>query len=432
MWRISRNNGALFRRAALGLSLSLLSGCVLVDDFGARPTALNAAAADAKGQMVLANIIRAAYSEPLQFSDFTSNVGSVSAEASLGASASVPTRGGFGTPLEQQFLGLNPSIGGSVGNNFTVNNIVSQEFYNGLQAPITTEQIASLLYSGTDPRVVLLLAISEIEIIKNNKRSILRNDPTNGRDFSAFVSAVRMLEASGFTGELVSETTPIGPPLNREEARELLSAVIGAPSAAPTLSGEGGLYRINKKSPKTRFCFDSLRRFGATRRYDTQYYTVERGEEVGRRIPLVVAGGRADPDTTVILTADDFCGARKGTRNSQDLARSLKIRTRSIDGMFNYLGKLVRMELGLETGARVDLRYPLVDPSVLYAPFHLREDERGVFPVSHRGRAYSVNLDPNGQADGSTRVLQLLIKLLALNSSVKDFPQQPILTVVGR
>jgi hypothetical protein len=77
------------------LSLSALEGCAVVDQYGSRAIEYNEQTTAAKNSIVLLNILRAAYREPLQFTDVTTVTGTASARGSL--SADIPVR--IGEPV---------------------------------------------------------------------------------------------------------------------------------------------------------------------------------------------------------------------------------------------------------------------------------------------------------------------------------------------
>src|SRR4051812_24621815 len=79
---------ACYRRIFLtcfvtGLVAISACGCAWIDKFGGRATAYNFETSDAKSSTILLNIVRAAYTEPLQFTDVTTVSGQATASATL-------------------------------------------------------------------------------------------------------------------------------------------------------------------------------------------------------------------------------------------------------------------------------------------------------------------------------------------------------------
>jgi hypothetical protein len=114
----------------------------------------------------------------------------------------------------------------------------------GLQNSIKTETVKYYLDNGVNPRVLLPLVISEIEVDNptTNKRSILR--PTGAaRSYGIFPSAIKMLIDNGLTvrpsskpaeKDIPAKAETFGPVLKEQEAKDpkLLSELVQAMSAA--------------------------------------------------------------------------------------------------------------------------------------------------------------------------------------------------------
>ncbi len=91
--------------AAMGLIP--LGGCAIVDQYGSRAIEYNDQAAASKSSTILLNIMRAAYREPLQFTDLSTVTGLASAQGSL--NASIPARiGGHFTTADTQWNRITP------------------------------------------------------------------------------------------------------------------------------------------------------------------------------------------------------------------------------------------------------------------------------------------------------------------------------------
>src|SRR5215831_5818023 len=123
------------------LSLFILGGCAVVDQYSSRAIEYNEQTAASKNSLILLNILRAAYREPLQFTDISTVTGTASAQGSL--SADIPLRIGGTHFVTPQILSLNPSAAVSGGPNFSVANLSTQEFYQGLQAPVSAQVVAN-------------------------------------------------------------------------------------------------------------------------------------------------------------------------------------------------------------------------------------------------------------------------------------------------
>ena len=444
---LGRTASKFARGGLLLLCIHSVSACAALDSFSPRADDFNQETADTKSASVLTNIMRAAYAEPLQFTDITTAQGSGNLQASTGSTLPFPFRGGFGVPLAQQFLTFTPGAQASASNQFVVQNLNTQEFYNGIQAPVSTQLISYFMSAGFDKRILLTLLISEIDITLNKRRAVFRNDLDNTlkdpeqarRDFWFFYQIVSYLIEAGFSGEQISDTTAVGPALSPEEARDpkLLSALVNPAGTDPLSLREvrkGAAFQLTKKSPGYRFCFDpTLARSGNRVRQFRQvgFVTVEAQPRPGV-VTLGEASGAPIPELTLRLNSGDFCGADATARIQQSLDLTVRLRTRSVEGTFNYLGAMVRLQLGLSGAPPLPLSIPDVD-GPRFDLFRLDTGfaaDAGV-SIKYRGKRYGLVVDPSGQRDGSGRVLQLLTTLIALQSSSKAQPAPNLITVLG-
>src|SRR5690242_14216537 len=118
-------------RYACVLAASLLGGCSAVDSFQPRAPQYNQEAANTKSNTILLNGLRAAYRLPLQFTEYTTATGQSFLSGQLSATLPVSA------PVASRTFSLNPQVTGNAQTQVTVQNLNSQEFYFGLQAPIT-------------------------------------------------------------------------------------------------------------------------------------------------------------------------------------------------------------------------------------------------------------------------------------------------------
>jgi hypothetical protein len=111
-------------------------GCAAVDHFAPRAIDYNFETADAKTTTIVLNVIRAAYTQPLQFTD----VSTISGLASVGAtvSSSIPIPNNLPAFKVPQTTAVTPSATASGTNTTNVANLNTQEFYYGLQTPLSS------------------------------------------------------------------------------------------------------------------------------------------------------------------------------------------------------------------------------------------------------------------------------------------------------
>jgi hypothetical protein len=250
--------------------LVAIGGCSITDRFSPRAVQYNQEAANAKISAILANIVRASNFMPLQFTEYTQVVGQLYAGGNL--AGTLPVFPGPGSV--PRIYELSPTVSANAQTNVTVQNLNSQEFYNGLQSQVSQPMLANFLAIGFDPDVVFMLLVSSLRSKRDGKIVELRNDPDTAAQFKAFYDAGKMLRLSGFTFETSAGAEKfIGPQLTEAEAKTLMSSYIAAlgvaaasgnASALPDLSkNRAGRFQFSKTSATFRICFDEskLRRF---------------------------------------------------------------------------------------------------------------------------------------------------------------------------
>ncbi len=141
-----------------------LCGCAAIDQFSPRAQDYNRETAESKSNQILLNVVRSAYSQPLQFTE----VSSVSANASVNGTlaATVPFPLDIAARTGARTISATPSASLTGGNTVSVANLNTQEFYQGLQKPLSKAQITYYLFSGfydLDPDALLPLFVSEIQ-----------------------------------------------------------------------------------------------------------------------------------------------------------------------------------------------------------------------------------------------------------------------------
>jgi len=450
-------------RTAVSCLATTLAGCGLVDDFGPRATTYNLQTSDSKSSTILLNLLRAAYSTPLQFTDVTTVAGTSTLTGTSSGTIPIP----LNKPAEiaARTVGLTPSVSASGTGTVNVANLNNQEFYFGLQTPLSMSQVAYYLqarFDGLDASEMLPLLVSDIELTSTDgSKYVLHNRADSAGPFNAFYYAMQDLIKGGLTVEQTKpkQATDIGPALSEADVRDdkLLPALIAAanpPSSSSTAGGGSGgvsLTAVSKKNDgKTtttyqlkkgggdgggyRFCFaQSSRPYDNPERsfIDNVDFTVTKPPKNKLTISLGKAGGKPIKAVTFEIGPSYYCGAKAGSAQSQasgkqQAGEGITISTRSLEGMFYFLGEMIRTELGLATGQPTSL--------AIESDFHLfRVDRRlplsGEPWVSYNGGIFSVAVDPSGQKDASSRILQFLTDLLALQSSAKSLPTPNVIAI---
>ena len=435
--------------AAMGLIL--LGGCAIVDQYGSRAIEYNEQTAASKSSTILLNIMRAAYREPLQFTDLSTVTGLASVQGTM--NTSIPARiGGHFTTAD--LLTISPGAQITGGPQFNIANLNSQEFYQGLQSPLKVETIALYAQAGIPLRVLLPLFISEIEIddAKADKKWVIHGSgPFTENTYGEFLSAINLLVTKGLTMEPEPSDEQIGPALSTDEASDpkllsgVLQAMATASNAGPSFKFEQnnpGRYQLTKKDNKWRFCFQ------ASVQKQHPYADVLTYSRLSKKFtpfylqPVYKPNG--EPAVSMLVTSDvNFvCGAKAKNPASPgaeiQVTSNMKFRLRSVEGIILFLGAMVRAELGIDTGVPIVLqdipKQDFTPNDILRGPTYLFKVAQR--PLSSYGEIsatlaeipYTITPDPTG-TDASTQVVEILTDLLALQSSAKTLPAPNVIAV---
>ena len=262
-----------------------LCACAVIDNYSGRAVDYNREAEQAQEQVLLLNIVRASLRRPMQFTSLQSITGSANVSASV-AGGTTDVRQ---TPYLSQFPNLvqstnigtalsriatatasgNASMGGSA--TFTVPVLDTQEFYQGLLAPVPLQVIDYYLQQGFPPQLLAALFVLKVEITRLDDGSCRRftfvNSVRDDLQFGQFDIFSDYLIGSGLTAERINSSTPYGPPIphpgggpaSAEETAKVVEAYSKASSAGLDIRqerrGNNLAYRLQKKSSTLRLCF---------------------------------------------------------------------------------------------------------------------------------------------------------------------------------
>jgi hypothetical protein len=133
----------------------------------------------------------------------------------------------------------------------------------------------------------------------------------------------------------------------------------------------------------------------------------------------------------------DYCDPPKDATEVKDVnSDQITLTPRSLEGIFQFLGDIARVQLKAQS-ANPGEPAPLwidVDAKRSTYPFRvvMGRPSNAAFTVERGVQAYSIVTDPTGDDDKSTRVVQLLTDLLALQSSAKDLPTPNAISILSR
>ena len=440
-----RGSTRLLSAAGLfGLAAVILAGCHYPDKFSGHSAEYNVQAATIKSQNLLVNIMRAAYRQPLQFTDLTTVTGQTSLTAS--ANFNLPIAGpSFSYPRLFQF---NPTLTETEAPSYTVAVLNTKEFYEGILTPIPTQMMAYYIGIGMPRAMLMTLAIAEIQYGPGDAvhRTYNRADSGGAPTYEAFQKLLGDLIDLGLTVAAVHEHTAIGPPFDEKglpapkdavplEAQGIKAvrhsfAETGSslpPDQQALFRKAGYYYQLEKTSIAYRFCFDrSLTRSGV---------------DLRPGVPIGDTGEVLDASAICSTSAAAAPGQPAGEHALQGAAsdaggqgagppRGFTFSLRSTEAVIYFLGELMRHDLGLVPPRFTPTIVSESGPSVL---FHIApgSGDGTAIDASFGGHDYHIAVDPTGR-DRSSQVMDLLTELLAQNNSAKDLPAPSVIPILPR
>jgi hypothetical protein len=415
--------------AACVLISLAVAGCALTDTFSPRAATYNQEAAQTKSTTILSNIIRAAQDLPLQFTEYTTLTGQANASAS--AQGSIPFIDGPASLVRTYTL--SPSVTAGAQTQVTVQNLNNQEFYYGLQTPVSLPMIAQFIAIGYDPHVVMMLSIQRIKGLSGVRVVTIENDPTKYEKLQSFYDAIRMLVSSGLT----FETAPggikkIGPVMSAGEAKRFLDPYIlgygkalsaGSATGMPDLTkNPDDSYQLGRNVPAFRVCFQKSKLDSFSRSGGAALLVSNVGAR-GYVIHTQLSGETADANFDLLVPLSRLCGATIKARPGAegDIETDWQLELRPVQAIYKYLGRLVQAQL--RDPAAYDRNYALeLDKSPSFYLFRVnRGYTPGAYVSTSMAGGYSVAPDGNTETDKSTQVLAILTDLWALSSSAKTY-----------
>ncbi|MGH7106169.1 MAG: hypothetical protein ACREFT_06645, partial [Acetobacteraceae bacterium] len=441
--------------------LVLLSGCAAVDNFSSRALTYNRQAATIQEQALLLNVMRAAYRAPLQFTAFTQITG----QAAVAGTAAFSLPFNPSPPSFPHADVASPSATLSGTEAFTVANLDTQEFYQGILSPVPLSTIDHYLEQGYPETVVLTLMVGRIDfdIRGGASGSIANNFYHSG--YRHFESAILGLVDLGLRTETVTDVESIGPPLDPDQIGEVraLGPLIGpdtelrpfTPATDPDLTlaertalaarHAGEYFRLQTTTKASRFCFDSRRRhLHAASLALIAAGILGPGETVTGFAPGLIStaeqcgapgylrrraearSGYAAPDRRLELEVADQGGAVRR------ISLGLIFTVRSAEGIIYHLGEIARGEL--EIGAHSALPPPVVMTALgedrLFEVRHGCAEAPREISIAYGGGRYCIGVDPSGH-DRSAEVMQIVLQLLALENSARNLPAAGVISILG-
>lgn len=401
-----------------------LAACSVADSYSVRATSYNIEAFQARNDTALLNIMRAAYRQPIQLTDISTVTGTATATGSV--TSLIPWTLNAGT--------LTPTASLSGGPSFGVANLNTQEVFQGFLAPIKIEVIGNLISQGARPEVLLPLIISDITLDDGKNRILFKGDVDSLERFRVNYSAILQLIKAGLSFDKPGGDQ-VGPSLSSGETKNLMgellksTAMSAAGNKVPSLGREEGKSTyILKQSGDWRFCIDPARSYAAQKRAENNNsYIIRAAIPTKGAIPLVYDKDGPVSEFIEKFPKSIFCGRQPSNEKS---AVKLYISVRSLAGVYNFLGALTRIELGLDGSIPRSVTYG--DGEDGFRLFRVWSGRIANYDTSvdYRGMSYSLAADPSGRFDASGEVMRIISDLGALQSKASNFPAPSVIPIL--
>jgi hypothetical protein len=319
---MTRNTGLIVPLLALGLS-----GCAVVDQYSSRAVTYNLEAEETLDQGLLLNIVRASRRWPMQFT----TIGTITGTASASGTASggyanthqTPYISLFGPPAPaavaastntaiSRLVGATGGASGTIsgGQTFGIPVLDTQEFYQGVMAPVSGQLFDFYIQQEYPREEILTLFVEKILISKQSPDCIppgrkshtleceltFVNSANSDVDFDLFESLVEHLLNLGLTTE----------PVESPQA----GAQKTASNCGDKSTGSGAGQQCPTPSPVFRFCFSP--RFSRARAevLDKALCTTAGGAPTGR---TGQSSGTTTTTTTTTKSPTDADGVSSQT-----------------------------------------------------------------------------------------------------------------------
>ena len=169
-------------RIAFGAGLLLLLvGCAAMDyQLDPRAGVINHQTDNARNNEILLNIIRAGYSQPLNFVPISKASGKQMTDLKVGLPTF--TLGPFQSLMEKQFQFAGNTWDNSSNGSFDSAPLATHDFYANMMSPIPLETASALIHMGYSRELILNTIIAAIRVEGASQTQEYRNDPLGESD----------------------------------------------------------------------------------------------------------------------------------------------------------------------------------------------------------------------------------------------------------
>jgi hypothetical protein len=399
----------------------LLSACVSAGSLATRGTTLDEGVGQMANRGILLNLARASRGEPLYFV----SIGTIQAQGTtdlrLGAPAFTEGPALFGVAgiAAKQVLsgGTSTYLDNTINTNFQMGVFNTQTFYEGMLQPLGLNDIDLLLHQGFSREMVFYLVIEKAKITPcplqpGSDPCIVYNDPSNP-SYLMFQGAIEAAMEHGLITEVPQSTESLVAPTDAATDQGAAGARAATKAAVEQVTAQSNgdigragsidfVLRAPTDSPKAQLCFErALSTTAAKKEFDQ--LTAE------KKPPFYCGTGHkrgSAPLTVRLFDGRDY---------------QIVVTTRSIYGIFNYLGAVMNTPTKQQP-VLVDYKVPSEVTPV--GPL-LTVTQGGILgtgcftAVNYGGRGYCV---PQESAQTTKQVFNVLSALVALKQSPGDLP----------
>jgi hypothetical protein len=401
--------GRFTRRFPVALATTTLvatGGCAHLERFSGQATEFNIQVADAQNKTLLLNIVRAANRFPMHFTELSTLSGT--GTVTVGGTLTIPVgilNGGMSTGS------VAPTASIAETPTFNVAVLETQEFYKGMLAPISQDQLSTYLEEGLDPELVFSIAIGEILYqpaitadavrIENNFHPLKKGsedlcpkpaenstNPTIS-EYACFKAVLQALLDRHLTTEPTKSRTNIGALIKQDSFNDLkwlngldpktlkivaVDAEACSKKADSCPEGMDGLsadliarlknkehlYRVQKETADYRYCFNEDPESDDRTTWKRQIEPFQPGLAAKIRRahipPKLICSSRVPKDfkmpedkkpNTKPLRASDSSLSLYAAENLDDQF-TVEVQPRSTEGVIYYLGEIARCDFNLD------------------------------------------------------------------------------------
>ena len=224
-------NWAIRNWSALGFALGMLftvAGCVSPIALHRAVVEYDRATAKVQAEILLLNIARSKFAEPLHFTA----VSSITATLGFTTAAGFTPTGTESTPLIAPFFNARVTESPTI----TIIPVQGEEFTKRLLSPISANKVAFLFQHGAEPAILLRLIAQQLVIKEEKGFSVLRNNPAEKNQYIEFrrrvlhISSLKFWEGLHVGPIIYDEVLPVSFPSDSAspEVFQALDKVLGA------------------------------------------------------------------------------------------------------------------------------------------------------------------------------------------------------------